>query len=304
VNLSIECIPCIVSSFVKLLHIGILPEEDKEKALRRLLEFLSQVNYQQSPPTLGRELHRLIRRELNDPDPYYDIKKKYNQLMLDNYPAFQEMVNQAADPFNAALRLAVAGNVIDFGPQQRLDIMATIERVMHAQFAKDDSKQLKKDLKSANTVLYIGDNCGEIVLDKLFLETIAHSNLYFAVRGAPVINDATIEDAKMVGIDKIATIITTGDDSPGVVWENSSEEFRSIFQKADVVIAKGQGNLEGLIDIVKNSYFLLVVKCEIIGNRLGTSMGEFVVKKSQVSTIKTGKLKTKTIINSKLKIGK
>jgi uncharacterized protein with ATP-grasp and redox domains len=304
VNLSSECIPCIVNSTAKLLNSGILPEQDKEKALRRLLEFLSKVNYRQSPPSLGRELHRLLRRELKNPDPYYGIKQKYNQLMLEKYPTFQQVVNQAADPFSAALRLAVAGNVIDFGPQQRLDVMATIERVLNAQFAEDDSQQLKNDLYSANTVLYLADNCGEIVLDRLFLETIAHPNLYFAVRGGPVINDATVEDAKMVGIDKIATVITTGDDSPGAVWENSSEEFRLIFQKADVVIAKGQGNLECLIDIVKNIYFLLVVKCEIIGNRLGASIGEFVIKKSTASTIKTGKLETKTKKNSKLQIGR
>ncbi len=297
-NLSIECIPCILNSIIRLFRLGILPEEDKEPALRRLLEFLSQVNYQQSPPTLGRELHRLIRRELNNPDPYYEIKKKYNQLMLDMYPVFKEIVDQAANPFNAALRLAVAGNVIDFGPQQQLDVMETIDRVMNAQFAIDDSKHLKKDLKSANTLLYIGDNCGEIVFDRLFLETIAHPHMYYAVRGAPVINDATIEDSKMVGIDEIANIITTGDDTPGTVLENSSEDFRQIFHKADVIIAKGQGNLEGLIEVPQNIYFLLVTKCEIIGNRLGTIVGEFVVKKGRASAVKTGELKTKMVINS------
>ena len=140
------------------------------------------------------------------------------------------------------------------------------------------NQQLKNDLKTANQVLYIGDNCGEIVLDKLFIQTINHPNIYFAVRGGPVINDVTIEDAKMVGIDKITKIITTGDDSPGAVWETCSNKFKNIFKKSDIVIAKGQGNLEGLLDVKHNIYFLFVVKCNLIGSRVGAKVGDFIIK--------------------------
>jgi uncharacterized protein with ATP-grasp and redox domains len=244
-NISLDCIPCIVSNLLNLLKTGILPEDAREPVMRRLLVFLSEADYQQSPPVLGREIHRMIRQELNNPDPYLEIKNKYNRMILDIYSDFKKMVITAEDPFDTAMRLAIAGNVIDFGSQHQFEVMETINRVINAHIATDDSQKLKEDLESAKSILYIGDNCGEIVLDRLFIETIKITNTYFAVRSGPVINDITIDDALMVGMDKIAKIITTGDNSPGAVWETTSNEFKQIFNKADVIISKGQGNLEG-----------------------------------------------------------
>ncbi len=243
-KMSLDCIPCIINNFVQLLKKDDIPETIREPALRRLLTLLSQADYRQSPPVLGRDIHRMIRQELNDPDPYRDVKARYNQMLLDLYPKFEAMVNRAEDSFDTAMRLAIAGNVIDFGSQHRLDIFETIDRVMEAQLAIDDSQLLRTDLAAATHLLYIGDNCGEIVLDKLFLSHIDVEHISFVVRNGPVINDITMEDARMVGIDQIADIITTGDDSPGAVWETASDEFKRIFNEADIIISKGQGNLE------------------------------------------------------------
>ncbi len=277
---SLDCIPCTVNSFLRLIKTGMLPEESKEAAMRRLLAFLYRADFRQSPPALGREMHRMIREELNKSDPYREIKEKYNRMMLDLQPQFENQIETSTDSFDTAMRLAVAGNVIDFGPQAQMDIMETINRVTRAQFAIDDSQQLRDDLKSARTLLYLGDNCGEIVMDKLFLQTLGLPEMYFAVRGGPIINDVTIEDAKLVGMEDVATVITTGDDSPGVVWETASDEFKAIFNEADVIISKGQGNLEGLIDVPQNIYFLLVIKCDLVGELVETGVGEFVIKRS------------------------
>ncbi len=277
---SLDCIPCTVNSFLRLIKTGMLPEESKEAAMRRLLAFLSRADFRQSPPALGREMHRMIREELNNSDPYREIKEKYNRMMLDLQPQFENQIETSTDSFDTAMRLAVAGNVIDFGPQAQMDIMETINRVTRAQFAIDDSQQLRDDLKSARTLLYLGDNCGEIVMDKLFLQTLGLPEMYFAVRGGPIINDVTIEDAKLVGMEDVATVITTGDDSPGVVWQTASDEFKAIFNEADVIISKGQGNLEGLIDVPQNIYFLLVIKCDLVGELVETGVGEFVIKRS------------------------
>jgi uncharacterized protein with ATP-grasp and redox domains len=244
---------------------------------------LAKANYQQSPPALGREMHRLIRDIINNPDPYFDIKKASNRMMLDEVPRLQRLVEKADDAFQTALRLALAGNVIDYGPQDRLDIWETIERVLHEPFVVDDSESLRRDLQNSQQLLYVGDNCGEIVADKIFLETLAHPNAYFAVRGGPAINDATIEDAHEIGIDALATVITTGDDAPGAVWETASHEFKNILRQSDVVISKGQGNLEGLIDVDHNIYFLFVAKCELIASRVGARKGDFVVKRQTLS---------------------
>ncbi len=282
-NISLDCIPCSVSNFLKLLKTGVIPENAREPAMRHLLAFLSEADYQQSPPVLGREIHRMIRQELNNPDPYREIKNKYNRMILDVYSDFEKMVIAAEDPFDTAMRLAIAGNVIDFGSQHQFEVMETINRVVNAQIAIDDSQKLKEDLRSVKSLLYIGDNCGEIVLDKLFIETIKVTNTYFAVRSGPVINDITIDDAVKVGMDKIAKIITTGDNAPGAIWESTSDEFKQIFNKADVIISKGQGNLEGLIDVPGNIYFLFVSKCDLIAERVGAIKGDFIVKQSSTS---------------------
>ncbi|HID40068.1 MAG TPA: DUF89 family protein [Calditrichaeota bacterium] len=277
-EIALECVPCIVNNFLELLNQSTISYERKERAMRRLLDFMSQVDYRQSPPALGREIHKIIRKELNNSDPYREIKIKYNKLMLEMYPKLEERVQNSTERFEIAMRLAIAGNAIDFGSQHHLNVMDTVNQVMDAKFAVNDSQKLKEDLKSAKVLLYIGDNCGEIVLDKLFIKTINVSNTYFAVRGGAVINDVTAEDAEMVGMDEVATIVTTGDNAPGAVWETTSDEFKKIFHEADVIISKGQGNLEGLIDITGNIYFLFISKCDLIAKRVGAQKGDFIVK--------------------------
>jgi len=279
-NTEFRCIPCIVNSYIRLAETGVIPKSRQEEIIRRLLKFLSQVEYDQSPPVLGRKLHSLIREVLQNPDPYHQIKEHYNGMMLDLYSSFEEMVDRSPDPFDTAMRLAIAGNVIDFGSQYQFDVMDTINGVIGAKLAIDDSLHLRNDLKHAASLLYIGDNCGEIVLDKLFLESINLPQIYFVVRGGPIINDATINDANMVGLEKVAKVITTGDDAPGAVWESSSKEFKDHFTNADIVISKGQGNLEGLIDVPHDHlYFLLVTKCDLIAERIGMRKGEYVIKR-------------------------
>ena len=283
-NIQLDCIPCTLNSYLRLVKTGVVPENQQEVILRRLLKELAMMDFNQSPPVLGRKMHRLIREFLQNTDPYHQIKEKYNHMMLGLYSRFEGLINGSEDPFDTAMRLAIAGNVIDFGPQNQLDVMDTLNRVTGTRLAIDDSRHLRHDIKQATSLLYIGDNCGEIVLDKLFLTYMNVPKKYFVVRDRPIINDATFEDANLTGMGQVAKVITTGDDAPGAVWESASEEFKDIFNNADVIISKGQGNLEGLIDVPHNSkYFLLVTKCDLIAKRLGTKKGEFVVKKGGVN---------------------
>jgi len=283
-NIHFECIPCSINSYLRLVKTGVIPEALQEPMLHRLLRLLSTIEYNQSPPVIGRKMHRLICEFLQSPDPYHQIKEKYNRMMLELYPDFEILIKESDNPIDTAMRLAIAGNVIDFGSKYQFDAMDTINRIIGAKLAIDDSLHLRHDLSQASSLLYIGDNCGEIVLDKLFLETIDLPKMYFVVRDRPVINDVTIHDAEMTGMAKIAKVITTGDDAPGAVWESTSKEFKDVFNNADVIISKGQGNLEGLIDVPHNNiYFLLVTKCELIAEQIGTRKGEFVVKKGITS---------------------
>jgi uncharacterized protein with ATP-grasp and redox domains len=276
----LECIPCTLNSYLRLVDTAIIPPEKREELMRDILVFLSDVDYRISPPAMGRELHRMIRASLQNPDPYLEIKEKYNRMMLELYPSFREMVAKSSAPCETAMRLAMGGNVIDFGAKYQFDVMETIHSAMDHELAIDDTASLKTALANARRLLYIGDNCGEIVLDKLFLESIDVAEKTFAVRGGPVVNDITREDAERVGMERVARVVTTGDDSPGAVWERTSREFRRLFQEADVVISKGQGNLEGLMEVRHDQiYFLLVIKCDLIGERIGSANGSFIVRK-------------------------
>lgn len=277
-----DCIPCILNSYLRLVETDVIPESLQESMMRQLLEYLSKADYKQSPPVMGRSLHALIREATQNPDPYYHIKQEYNQMMMDLYPSFKEMADQSDDSFDTAMRMAIAGNVIDFGSKYQFDVMSTLKQVLERKLDIDHSKDLRLALENADTLLYIGDNCGEIVLDRLFLENIGVPEKVFVVRESPVINDITREDAKMTGMDRVARVITTGDNSPGAVWESASEEFREQFVNADVIISKGQGNLEGLMDVAHNHiYFMLVTKCDLIAENIGAQRGDFVIKKGR-----------------------
>jgi len=281
-DIAFDCIPCTIQSYLRLVHGNFIPESIQENLLRRILVFLSEIPFDQSPPAMARDLHRLIREALDNDDPYREIKDRTNRMMMEKADALRQQIKRSGDPFDTAMRLAIAGNVIDFGAKHLLDIDASIASVLKANLAIDHSAQLKQALKTAKTVLYIGDNAGEIVMDRLFMEVIAHPNIYFAVRERPVLNDITLADAKTVGIDQVAQPVTTGDDAPGVIWETSSPAFKTLFNEADVVISKGQGNLEGLIDMPRPVYFLFVAKCDRIARRVNVAEKSFVVWKNTV----------------------
>jgi hypothetical protein len=176
------------------------------------------------------------------------------------------------------LRLAIAGNIIDFAANDNFNLQETIDNALTAEFAIDHSKQLEQKLKNAKLVIYLGDNAGEIVFDKLFIETINHHDLTFVVRGAPVINDATIEDAEYVGLNKIVTVISNEYDAPSTIVHKSGKMFQQYFEKADLIISKGQGNMEGILPLKdKRIFFLLMVKCNVMAELLNVEKDSLVV---------------------------
>ena len=278
----LDCVPCIIEQTIKAARDLTQDLEKQESLLQKVLEVLGNISYKQSPPYLGREAHRVIRRVLGNPDPYLKLKREFNRVGKELFPSLQETVNHSKDPFAQAVKLAIAGNIIDFGPQHHFELRKTIDRALLTKPAIDHTESLREDIESASTILYLGDNAGETFVDRILIEKMPPKEIYYGVRGSPVINDATAEDAYWAGLDKRAKIISNGSDAPGTILEDCSNEFKDIFARSGLVIAKGHGNYETLNDVGgKRLYFLLMVKCETIAKDVGCSVGDSVVKKTE-----------------------
>jgi uncharacterized protein with ATP-grasp and redox domains len=273
-----RCIYCLMRSYGNRLEKADIPAETKGVFTRKLLNVLDEKWFTISAPDCAREIQILYRSLISDPDPFKEAKKVSNDTALGMYPDLADRVRNSKDPFLTALKLAIAGNIIDFAVHDSCDLPGTIEGVLASDFSVDHSGYLREALRKAGRVLYIGDNAGEIVFDKLFISELAHPGLTFAVRGGPAINDATMEDAVYTGMTSVARVISSGHDASTTVLEKSGEEFRRYYQEADLIISKGQGNLEGLIgEADRRIFFLLMVKCDVIAEYLKVPGGSYVV---------------------------
>lgn len=275
-----ECLICQVNSLQQRLEKFEIAEANRNFVVGEMLKKIAAIDLDNSfSPEITRNIIERLKDFSTVADPYQ--KEKSNRELLLRYNEFRELVRNSKNPFDTALRLAIAGNIIDFGPTHQFDIEGTIQKVLTGPFAIDHSQRLKREIEMAKTILYLGDNCGEIVFDKLFLETVGHPNVWFAVRGAPVLNDATEKEAREVGIHNFASIINNGDDAPSTLLHRVSDKFREICNSADLIISKGMGNYEGLMyETDPRLFFLLMIKCTVIGKKIGAQKGEFVVKQN------------------------
>lgn len=271
-----HCLPCLVNQMIKVAEMTNV--DNKQELYREGFKLMSQMDFNLSNPEIIGALFSLIKQRTTQ-DPYRLVRKHYNQLLMEYTSELENSITHSHDPFNMMVKYAIAANIIDFSPLHHNfdDLMKIFHAVNEKPINIDHSQKLYDDLLKARTVLYIGDNCGEIVVDKLFLKTIRllneHADLYFAVRGAPVINDSISEDAYLTGIDEYATIIDNGDDSLGTVLSRVSQKFLNIYNQADVIICKGSANFESLSEANGNRYFLMMVKCDVIASYVQAPVG-------------------------------
>jgi uncharacterized protein with ATP-grasp and redox domains len=273
------CKKCFQVQAIKLLGKHKIQEDVAKELMQSLDAFINDCNERDfSIPEASRLLHRLLMNVTQNNDLYKKEKEDYNTLLLSLESEIRAIIVESEDPFQTALRYALAGNIIDFGLSKPFDVFRALSLAVSKIPAIDHSEILKNELQKASTVLYLGDNAGEIVLDKLLIETMRHPDLHFAVRGDNIINDVTMKDASFVGMTSIARVISNGYDAPSTLINKCSEPFRALFDKADIIISKGQGNLEGLIDHTqKKIFFLLMVKCELIARKTGVQEGDVIV---------------------------
>jgi uncharacterized protein with ATP-grasp and redox domains len=282
-----KSIPCIVNQAIKVSDMVGL--EDKSNLLSKVFAYFSKVNFNaSSTPELIGEIFKLIKEETGSSDPYQETRKHYNQMFLEQTPALEQEINETENPFLEAIKYAIIGNVIDFNPIHNLllsDIEASFSRLKQEQLEINDAKLLMQEIRNAGSILYLGDNCGEICLDRILIKKMKELNpschIFFATRGEAVVNDSVEEDAYFVGMEKYATIISNGDSSLGTVLDRTSKQFQEIYQNADIVIAKGQANYECLSSEEKNIYFLLMTKCSVIADDIGVPEMKMVCMKKR-----------------------
>ena len=280
----LDCIPCFVRQGLDSARLATDDEQIHEKVVRETLRLAADLDMSQSPPAIGQKIHRLIRRLIDDNDPYHRIKEQFNNLALKLYPELKERVMESEDPFTTAVRLAIAGNIIDFGVRTSLaesDVEKTIEQSLMGHFDDNQIQEFKDAVTQTKKILYLADNAGEIVFDRLLIKQLPIERVTVVVKGEPVINDATMEDAKTARLTNIVEVIDNGSDAPGTILETCSQAFRDRFDKADLIIAKGQGNYETLSDVDKNIFFILKAKCPVIARDLGCKVGEMILRRGE-----------------------
>jgi hypothetical protein len=277
----LDCFPCFLRQALDATRFVTDDESIQEQVLRETLEMMHEMDMSTPPPEIGYHIHRRIRALTGNPDPYLEQKQISNRFVLDQLPVLRKRVENADDPLEMAARLAVAGNVIDFGVSSEMDLdyyREVIERAMNTPFDPQEIQHFKQAMANARDILYLADNAGEIVFDRLLIEQMPTDRVTLVVKAAPILNDALFADAEAAGLTDRVTVIDNGSDAPGTLLHLCSESFRERFKQADMIVSKGQANYESLSRCAGPVFFLLKIKCPVIGRDAGHELGEFVLE--------------------------
>lgn len=280
----LECLPCIVRQALEAARHATEDETIHEEVLRRAVRAAADADLSKPTPVLIGLVHRAVRELTGNPDPYRSAKDLLNETAAKLYPRLREKIENAPDSLETALRFAGAGNVIDFvvsatvGPSEIDRAMAD---ALSAPLRSGATSEFRDAVEAAERILYLGDNAGEILFDKLLIERLPLHKITFVVKGSPVVNDVTLRDAQSVNMSAMVEVIDNGSDLPGTVLSYCSESFLARFEDADLVISKGQGNYESLTEEDKDIFFIFKAKCEVMTLHLGCEIGTTVLLKKR-----------------------
>jgi uncharacterized protein with ATP-grasp and redox domains len=289
----LDCIPCFFRQALEAARIAGADAKKQKKIIDEVAKLVRRFPLRATPPELGQAIHALVRKITGQNDPYLDVKRQSHDYAYSLLKELRRKIERAADPLLTAVELAVAGNIIDFGVKNTLDVKKEIKRILaeeKQELKKEDPlffqyAKFKKELARAEKILYLGDNVGETVFDRLLLEQITKTypgkNIFYAVRGAPVINDALEADACAAGIDRFARIIANGYDAPGTILARCDRKFQELFNTAELIISKGQGNFETLSERKEPLFFLFLAKCPVVAQHLSCLVGTVVLRQGE-----------------------
>lgn len=276
----LDCYPCF---FIQTLKTSRMITSDEREILQILNEVSSsipKIPFGATPAEIGREVYRIISQKTGVEDPYREVKERCTHQALSLYPELKKLISSSKDRLMTAVRLSIAGNVIDFGANADFDLKRDIETILSQDFSINHYQKFCELLEKTRKILYLADNAGETVFDRLLIEEL-HRPVIYAVREKPIINDATREDALLSGIDKVTEIISSGCDAPGIILKFCSDDFLKVYRSADMIISKGQGNYEGLSDENRPIFFLLKAKCQVIARDIGVEEGSIILAEAR-----------------------
>lgn len=295
----LDCVPCF---FRQILDAARISGADREMEKAMVIEFarrLPDMLFDVAPPEIARSVYGMVRRITGRADPYHEIKLQSIATALALYPHLRKEVDAAEDRLLKAMSIAIAGNVIDYGIRNKqnphdvlrniLPAIAEFERGGRSEFIH--YSDFRRAVRGARTILYVGDNAGETVFDRILIEELKTidpaKTITYAVRSVPIINDALMDDALMSGLGEVATVITSGSDAPGTILSLCTEAFLDCYRSVDLVISKGQGNFETLSEEKRPIFFLLKAKCEVVAQHIGCRVGDSLVLSNEKWEIRT-----------------
>jgi uncharacterized protein with ATP-grasp and redox domains len=279
----VDCYPCFLRQALAAARMTTSDEGIQRAVLRQVAAILAELPPGATPIEMGSRIHGAIRARTGSVDPYRRVKEAFNREALDLYPRLRAYVRASDDPLRAAVVVAAIGNVIDFGANPGFDLERSLESGMARGLASSDLPSFAQRLGAVERVLYLGDNAGEIVFDKVLVEEMASRGVRvtFAVRDAPILNDVTLEDARAVGMGQVADVVSSGVAAPGMLLAQASPEFLDLFSGAALILSKGQGNYEGLSEAEGPLFFLLMAKCPVVARDLGVEVGDLVLRRGR-----------------------
>jgi uncharacterized protein with ATP-grasp and redox domains len=276
----LECILCLFKQGLNTARLVTADSHAHREIIDRIAASVEKIDLDQSPAELSKKIYSIVSDITGAADPYRIAKEQSNREALRIIPDVERMIDKSEDPLITALHVAVAGNVIDLGIGHEYNLAKDVRTLVSTSFAIDDSDVFRQELRAGCKLLYLGDNAGEIVFDRVLVEQLlkTKAEITFCVKSGPIINDATMDDARIAGITDLVPVITTGSDDIGINLSRSSKQFIDHLDRADVVLAKGHGNFETCIDFPQNFYFLLKAKCDAVSRALGVRTGDIVFK--------------------------
>lgn len=284
----LDCIPCFFRQALEAARVAGASQKTQKIILHKTAKILPKFSLTSTPPEMAQIIYGIVSNTMHIRDPYKTIKTKSNKFALKIYPELKRKVSAADDKLLKAVELAIAGNIIDYGVKNSFDLRKELGKILKKEktFKKRecaffDYRCFKRALNQAKTILYLGDNTGEVVFDRILIEEIKriykNKDIIYAVKERPIINDALVEDAYECGINKIAKIISCGAGAPGTILSQCSKKFLKIYRKAEMIISKGQGNFEVLSEEKRPIFFLFMAKCPVVANDVRCKVGDIIL---------------------------